>query len=399
MGVVVLAGTLDTKALEYEFLAEQLRAAGLEPCVVDVGVLGAPGRADISRAAVAEAAGTTLEALRALGDRSAVLQAMATGLTNVVNDLIESSSVVAVFGMGGSGAVTVVSPALRSLPLGMPKLLLTTMTATAAEALAGTDTQVIPAVVDVSGLNSYTRGLLRRMAATIAAQAVSPVPEHADRPVVAASMFGVTTAGVVAASRALEERGYEVITFHANGSGGMALESLAAQGVFQGVLDLTTTELADELLGGKASAGPTRLEAAGRAGIPQVISVGALDMANFGGPASLPESLGERLQYRHGPSDTLVRTSVEDSAALGRILAGKIAASRGPVTVLLPLGGVSSLAEDGKAFHDPAAEKALLDALVAGLPDTVAVVRVDAPLSSAEFGARAAVEMAALMEQ
>ena len=348
---------------------------------------------------MAAAAGTTVAGLRDLGDRSAVLEAMAGGLRAVLGDLVAAGEVAGAAGMGGSGAVTLLAPGWRALPLGMPKIVLTTMTSTAAEVFAGTDVQVMPTLVDVSGLNSYTRGLLARVAATVTAQVGAPVPEASSTPMVAATMFGVTTKGVSAASAALEKAGFDVLTFHANGAGGRAMESMAGQGLFRGVLDLTTTELADELLGGKATAGPSRVEAAGRAGVPQVVSVGALDIANFGPPGTIPAALASRLVYRHGPLDTLVRTSAEDCRALGALLARKLAAAQGAVTVLLPSGGSSSLAEAGRPFWDETAESALVGALVEGLPDGVRVVRVDAPLDSVEFGRRAAAELMMLMER
>ncbi len=430
---IVLAGSLDTKGREYAFLAAELRRAGLTPVLVDVGVGGAaaarePGAtgavdlvADVTREMVAEAAGMTLDQVRGLGDRSAILEAMARGLCNVlaamqgahgahgVDDatgaeglagadrLAGVEGLAGAVGMGGSGAVTLLAPAWRSLPPGMPKLLLTTMTSTAAQAFEGTDVQVLPSLVDVSGLNPYTRGLLSRVAATVAAQAGVPVPEASSTPMVAATMFGVTTKGVTAASAALERAGFDVLTFHANGAGGRAMESMAGQGVFRGVLDLTTTELADELLGGKATAGPDRLEAAGLAGVPQVVSIGALDVANFGSPGTIPQAVGARRTYRHGPLDTLVRTSAEDCRALGALLARKLARARGSVTVVLPSGGSSSLAEAGRPFWDEGAESALVEALVRGLPDHVRVVRVGAPLDSEEFGRRAAAELLKLM--
>ncbi|NED95215.1 UPF0261 family protein [Phytoactinopolyspora alkaliphila] len=396
MTTVLLAGSLDTKGAEYEFLAAELHAHGVKTLTVDVGVRGEPViRPDISRADVAKAAGVQLADLVSGRDRADALQVMADGLRVVVGERL--AGIDGAVGMGGSGAVTLLAPAWCAMPFGFPRLLLTTMASTASEAVDGSDVLVMPSPVDISGLNSFTTGLLRRAAAVMLASVGAPVPEKSAVPLVAASMFGVTTVGVVAATRAVEAAGFDVITFHANGSGGRTMESLITQGVFAGVLDLTTTELADELLGGKASAGVNRLEAAGARGIPQVVSVGALDIANFGPPDTIPVPVRSRRAYRHGPVDTLVRTSVDDARTLGSTLAQKVCRSTGPVTMVLPVGGTSSLAEEGCEFWDPVAEEALVEALLAGLSEDVKVSRVDAALNTETFGRNAASELLKLM--
>jgi uncharacterized protein (UPF0261 family) len=391
---IVLAGALDTKGAEYAFVADELRRAGADVAIVDVGTRGEPQiRPDITREQVVAAAGGDLDEP---ASRGAALERMAVGLTAVLAERRAAGEVDAVMGMGGSGALALLAPAFRRLPLGVPKIVVTTMVGDAREAVGASDLLLVPAIVDVAGLNSFSRGVLARAAAMLLAGIAHPIPAAGGAPLVAASMFGVTTRGVDAARELLERHGYEVLVFHANGAGGRVLESLADAGALAGVLDLTTTELADDLLGGKASAGPDRLLAAGRRGIPQVVSVGALDIANFGGPETVPAQWADRVQYRHGPSDTLLRTTPQECAQLGRALGARLAAATGPVRVLLPTGGISALAEPGGPFHDPVADDALLAAVRAELPGD-AVEDVAAPLNSTEFGERAATALLTML--
>lgn len=383
---IVLAGALDTKGEEYEFLAGLLRDAGLEPLVVDVGTRGTPTTSPaVGREVIADLGGVRL------GDadlsRAEMLTAMGAGLARYVAALADEGPV-GLVAMGGSGAVTLVGDALRVLPIGVPKVLLTTMVETAAATLAGTDALVVPSVVDVSGLNSFSRGQLRRVATYLVGQVEHRVPEPGTGPLVAITMFGVTTRAATAARQVLEDAGCDVLVFHANGAGGRTMEDLVRAGSLDGVVDLTTTELADDLLGGKASAGPDRLRAAAVAGVPQVVSVGALDMANFGPIDEVPADVarGRRL-YSHGPVDTLVRTSPSDCVELGRRLAERVRGSCGPAAVLLPEGGVSALSEAGGEFEDAAADAALVGAVRDGLRgSTVGVELVAAPLDSVSFG-------------
>ncbi|MET0134022.1 MAG: Tm-1-like ATP-binding domain-containing protein [Kibdelosporangium sp.] len=395
MARVVLAGALDTKGAEYAFVADHLRQSGVDVLLADVGTRGGPTvEPDIPRTEILAAAGAA-EPSRSRAD---ALAHMADGLRTVLTRLADEGRIDAVLGFGGSGAVALLAPAFRALPLGLPKIIVSTMAAFDTQAVIGaSDLLLMPSVVDIAGLNSFTRGVLTRAAGLVLAGIDRPVPAAGGAPLVAASMFGVTTVGVDAARRVLEEKGFDVLVFHANGVGGRTLESLARQGILAGVLDLTTTELADEMLGGKASAGPDRLRAAGSRGIPQVVSVGALDIANFGAPDTLPSSFDDRVTYQHGPMDTLLRTSVPESTRLGEILAARLSEADGPVRVLLPSGGVSALSEQGGAFWDPAAEEALVDALLAGLPTTVQVERTASPLNSVEFGQRAGELMAGMI--
>jgi uncharacterized protein (UPF0261 family) len=385
---VVLVGTLDTKGAEYAFLRDRLVLAGLEVLVVDVGTLGPPATAaDVTREQVAAAAGIDLAGLTAAGDRGAAMTAMCAAAPVVVRRLYEEGRCDGVLAAGGSGNTAIATAAMRALPVGVPKIMVSTMASgNTAEYVGVSDVVLMPAVTDVAGLNSVSARILANAAAAMAGMLDAPPLELGEhRPVVAATMFGVTTAAVTAAREHLERRGYEVLTFHATGTGGRAMESLLESGLIAGVLDLTTTELADDLVGGVLSAGPHRLEAAGRLGMPQVVSLGALDMVNFGPRDTVPAAFAGRTFYQHNPSITLMRTTPEECAELGRRVGRKLSAATGPVAVFVPLRGVSALSGEGGPFADAAADEALLAGLRSTLAPHVELHEVDAQINDPGF--------------
>ncbi|KQQ05891.1 MULTISPECIES: Tm-1-like ATP-binding domain-containing protein [unclassified Rathayibacter] len=386
---VVLLGTLDTKGEEYAFLRDRLRSAGVDSIVIDVGVLGAPSlEPDVDRETVAVAGGSTLAALVAGGDRGAAMAVMAAGATMIVRDLVSAGTVQGALALGGTGGTSLAATAFAGLPLGFPKLIVSTAASGATEQYVGsTDLILAPSVVDIAGLNRISLRILANAAAAMAGMVTAdPVPDREARPMVAASMFGVTTPCVTRARERLEELGYEVLVFHMTGTGGRAMESLIAQGFFAGVLDLTTTELADELVGGVFSAGPDRLTAAGLAGVPQVISVGALDMVNFGAVDTVPERFHERRLHVHNSSVTLMRTTAAECTELGARLAARAAAASGPTAVLLPLGGVSAIAVPGGPFADAEADDALVTAVRSGLAGSaVDLIDLDTDINDPAF--------------
>jgi uncharacterized protein (UPF0261 family) len=385
---VVIVGTLDTKAEEVGFARDVIEAQGLDVHVVDAGVMGEPGfEPDTSAAAVAEAGGATLEALREAGDRGEAVDAMGRGAAAVAERLHDEGVLDGILGLGGSGNTSVATAAMRALPYGVPKVMLSTMASGDVRPYVGSkDVAMMYSVADVEGLNRLSRRVISNAAlAVVGMVANEPDVETADRPTVGVSMFGVTTPCVKRAREYLEERGYEVVVFHATGTGGQAMEALVEQGVLDAVLDVTTTELADELVGGVLSAGPDRLTAAGRVGAPQVVSVGALDMVNFGPKEDVPDEFADRLLHVHNPQVTLMRTTPEENAELGRILAEKVNAATGPTTVVLPLGGVSMIDVEGEPFHDPEADAALFDAVREHLDEGVELVEVDAAINDEEF--------------
>ncbi|MEV6651840.1 Tm-1-like ATP-binding domain-containing protein [Streptomyces sp. NPDC051219] len=403
MAIVALVGTLDTKGVEYGWLRERLLRSGVEVVVVDAGVIGEPRiRADIPRAEVARAAGADLSRLRADSDRGAAVTAMARGAAATVLRLHAENRLHGVLAVGGSGGTSIATRAMRALPLGVPKLMVSSMAAGDVSPYVGSaDITMMYSVVDIAGINSVLAPVLANAADAIAgmAKGFATAPRallpadlgSGGRPLVAASMAGVTTPGVDAARERLTELGYEVLVFHASGAGGRTLESLAEQGLFAGVLDLTLCELADELVGGILSAGPGRLGAAGRQGVPQVVSPGALDMVKFGPLDTLPERFRDRQVRVHNPSITVIRTTERECADLGRGIAAKLRESTGPTTVCVPLRGLSTLGAPGGPYHHPVADEALFTALRDGLRDSaVEVVDFDTHLNDPAFGRAAA---------
>ena len=377
MATVALVGTLDTKGQDYAFLAGRLRAAGAGVIVVDAGTGTPSGLApDIPADQVAAAAGTTVEALRSAGDRGAAVTAMGRGAAALVSELAAAGRVDGVLAAGGSGGSSIAAQVMAALPVGLPKLLVSTMASGDVSPYVGAkDVCVMYSVVDVAGVNRISRLVLGNAAAAMAGMALARArPQTGEQagggselPLVAASMFGVTTPAVETARSRLTGLGYEVLVFHATGAGGRALEALAEARLLAGVLDLTTTELADDLVGGVLSAGPDRLTAAGAAGVPQVIAPGALDMVNFGPRETVPERFADRLLYVHNPTVTLMRTTVKEMAELGARVGRKAAAATGPTDVFWPDRGVSALDADGQPFFDATADAACRDALAAEL--------------------------------
>jgi uncharacterized protein (UPF0261 family) len=401
MATVVLLGTLDTKGEEYEFLRRRVLEEGVDALLVDTGVLGSPlAEPDISRQQVAEAASADLQELATSEDRGAAVEAMARGVSEIVKDLHAQGRLDAVLALGGSGGTAIAAQAMRQLPVGVPKLIVSTMASGDTRPYVGAvDVTLMYSVVDISGLNPISERILGNAAAAAAGMAKAQGPDSdAEKPLVGATMFGVTTPCVTEARKRLEELGYEVLVFHATGTGGQSMEALMRSGFITASLDVTTTELADELVGGVLSAGPDRLEAAGALGIPQVVSLGALDMVNFGPFESVPVEFRDRLLYKHNPTVTLMRTTPEECAALGRTIARKLNEARGPLTVFVPLKGVSLIATEGQIFHDPAADEALFRTLRENLDPEVDLRELDLDVNDPEFAHALADRLHALYE-
>jgi len=381
---VALVGTLDTKGEEFAFLRDWIDSCGLRTLTVDTGVLGDPPfTPDVSRAEVAAAAHEDLAVLISRRDRGRSIQTMAAGAVATIRRLFEQGAIQGIASLGGSAGTTIATAAMRQLPVGFPKLMVSTLASGDVKPYIGIkDICMMYSVVDIAGLNAVSRKILSNAAGAICGMVTRREIDRSDeRPAIAATMFGVTTPCVTAARRRLEERGYEVLVFHATGSGGQAMEQLIQDGSFHGVLDVTTTELADELVGGVLSAGPHRLEAAGIKGIPQVVCPGAIDMVNFGPIDSVPSQFRERNLYVHNATVTLMRTTPEECAQIGRITATKLNSARGPVTVLIPRQGVSAIDRPGEPFYSPEALIAYCRALKETLSPTVKVVELDAHIN------------------
>ncbi|MDS0295494.1 Tm-1-like ATP-binding domain-containing protein [Halogeometricum luteum] len=385
---IVLIGTLDTKGEEIQFAKEIIEGRGVGVHVVDVGVMGDPEfEPDTPAAAVAEAAGEDLERLREDGDRGAAMDAMGRGAAEVASRLHDDGVLDGVLGLGGSGNTSVATAAMRALPVGVPKFMVSTVASGDTEPYVdATDIAMMYSVADIEGLNQLSRRIIANAAlATVGMVANEADFETEEKPTVGITMFGVTTPCVRTAREYLEERGFETIVFHATGTGGRAMEELVRQGIVDCVLDVTTTEWADEHVGGVFGAGPDRLDAPGEMGIPHVVSVGALDMVNFGPPDSVPEKFDGRTFHHHNPQVTLMRTTSEENREIGEIIAGKLNDAGGPVAVFLPLRGVSQIDVEGEDFHDPEADEALFDALRESLDSDVDLVEMDAAINDESF--------------
>lgn len=393
---VALIGTLDTKGDEFALLRDLIQAGGLRTLMIDVSVLGDPSFAPtISRTAVAEAANQSLEDLVGQRDRGKAIAAMTAGAVAIIRDLFERQAIHGVVSLGGSAGTTIATAAMRALPIGFPKLMVSTLASGDTKPYVGTaDICMMYSVVDIAGLNAVSRRVLGNAASAICGMVARPQTAggSGEKPAIATTMFGVTTPCVTVARRRLEAKGYEVSVFHATGSGGRAMEQLIADGAFQAILDITTTELADELVGGVLSAGPHRLEAAGLKGIPQVVCPGAIDMVNFGPLDSVPGRFQRREFHVHNATVTLMRTTAEECAEIGRITATKLNFARGPAAVLIPLQGVSAIDKAGEPFYSREALEAYRRALKAMLTPTVEVVEIDAHINDESF-AQAATDL------
>lgn len=404
MATVVLIGTLDTKGSEYAFAKGRVESAGCPTILIDVGI-GEPSgaRADIDAEAVAAAAKSSLSALREGGDRGVAMEAMARGAAVIARNLKAKGKLDAILALGGSGGSSIATAAMRALPIGVPKLMVSTIAAgNVAPYVGASDIMMLYPVVDLAGLNVVSERVIANAATAIAAMAKAAAevgPIKPAKPVVAITMFGVTTPAATAARECLEQAGYEVLVFHANGAGGRAMEALIRDGIIQGVLDLTTTELADEVAGGELSAGPDRLEIAGAFGLPQVVSLGALDMVNFGPLETVPEKFRARKLHRHNPHVTLMRTSVEECAAIGSLIAKKLNRAEGPAAVYIPLRGVSSISTKGGVFFDPAADAALIANLRNNLSSNIECVFEDADINDAGFARAMAARLHTLLQK
>jgi uncharacterized protein (UPF0261 family) len=412
VAAVFLFATLDTKGREAEFIRALFARWALPLTLVDVGSLGPPAvPPDIGRERVFELAGTTLAAVRDAGDRGRAVTAAAAGAARLARESYARGDLSGVLALGGSAGTTIGTAAMRALPLGVPKVMVSTLASGMVRQFVGDkDIFMLNSVVDIAGINRISRRVLSQAARAMAGLISRPepaanesdasieaeTPDTPDKPLIAATMFGVTTPCVERARETLERAGCEVLVFHATGNGGRAMESLVDEGLIAGVLDLTTTELADEHVGGFLTAGPERLTAAGQKGIPQVVSTGAVDMVNFYARDTIPPQFRGRQFYEHNANVTLMRTTPDENAAIGADIARKLSAAKGPVAVMLPGHGVSAIDKAGQPFDDPDARRALHDAIRSGLPQGD-VVELDLHINDVEFADAAARKLLALM--
>ena len=402
MKTVVIAGALDTKAAEFALVKAMIEKKGIRALVVDFGILGEPGfLPDISREVVVSAAGGDLEALRSGKHRDEALSVMGRGLAVIARRLFDEGKLDGILGMGGSGGTTIATTGMRALPIGVPKLMVSTIASGDVRPFVGpADIVMMPSIVDVAGINRISGKIYANAAAAIVGMVgAEPAPIADDKPLVTASMFGNSTPCVDHARGLLENQGYEVLVFHATGIGGRTMESLISDGYIAGSLDITTTELADEVCGGGASAGPERGMAASRAGIPAVIVPGCVDMANFGALDSVPEKYRKRNLYQWAPTATLLRTNIEENQRIGAMIAAAANAATAPVAILLPLKGLSMLDSVGGAFWDPPANAACFNAIKDNLKPDIPVIELEHNINDLPFAEAAVDTLLALMRR
>ena len=393
MATVALLGTLDTKGEEYIWLKDRLQELDVQVLAIDVGSFSSSPMADVPSVDVIAAAGADAAALRGRKDRGEMMTVMGKGAAKVVRKLADEGRIHGLLSVGGSGGSSVAAPAMQALPIGFPKLLVSTMASGDVKPYVGeVDSTLTYSVVDVAGINSISAVVLGNAAAGIAGMAKAyearlAEPAHEHKPLIGITMFGVTTPAADEARKTLTDLGYEALVFHATGTGGRAMEKLVESGLLAGVCDLTTTELADDLVGGVLTAGPHRLEMAGARGLPQVVSLGALDMVNFGPIETVPTKFAGRNLFVHNPTVTLMRTTTAEMGELGRRIAAKLAAATGPTELFVPLNGVSAIDVDGAPFRDAEADEALFAALRDGLAGSNVVVHeVDQAINDPGFG-------------
>lgn len=392
---IAIVCTLDTKGVHALLARAVVEARGHRALLVDTGLRGtSPAAPDVGREQVAAAAGADPETLAASRTRVEALAAVARGATAIVSELYRRGELHGVLGIGGGSGTAVACEVMRALPFGVPKVMVSTMAGGDVARYVGTrDIAMLSSVTDIMGLNPILRRILVNAAGAIAgmldAADAAPREDAAGRRTVAITAFGVTTRAAMRCRELLEAAGHGTMIFHANGTGGRAMEELVEQGVIDAVLDLTTTELADELCGGRLSAGPGRLEAAGARGIPQVVLPGAMDMVNFGPPETLPARYAGRRFHRHSTGTTVMRTTRAENAVLGGWVGQKLGRAAGPATLLLPLGGFSEYDREGGPFHDPEADRAFADAAVRALAGRRPVLELDAGINDPTCAAKA----------
>jgi uncharacterized protein (UPF0261 family) len=401
MSTIAVLGTFDTKGEEHAYVADLIRERGHEVLLVDAGSLDSPSIApDVSREELVAATGTDLAAFVDRRDRGEAVKVMSEGAAIVIAKLAAEKKIDGVVSLGGGGGTAIGTAAMRALPVGFPTLMVSTLAASenVPTYIGVKDVVMMPSVVDVAGLNRVSRRIFANAAGAICGMVEVKAPPADDKPIITASMFGNTTECVNQAKLMLEEAGYEVLVFHATGTGGRAMESLIESGLVSGVLDLTTTEWADQLVGGILGAGPTRLEAAARNGVPAVIAPGCLDMVNFGPRDTIPEKFSGRLFYEHNPQVTLMRTTSEECSDLGRILAEKANLSTGPCSVLIPTQAISVISAPNQVFNNPTADKALFAAIKSNLCKDIEVREIQASVNDSTFAQAAAKTLLSLMQ-
>ena len=402
MKTIAIAGKFDTKGAEYLYVKELIESLGLGTFTIHTGVFEPTFKPDVSNTQVAEAAGMDIKTLVDKKDRALATEVLSKGMEKLVLKLYKQGKFHGIISFGGTGGTSLVTPAMRALPIGVPKVMVSTVASgNTAPYVGASDIVMMPSIVDVAGINSISTKIFTNAVFAIAGMVKFENTKVVDKkPLIAATMFGVTTPCVTAATKYLEKRGYEVLIFHATGIGGQSMEALIAGGFIEGVLDLTTTEWADEIIGGVLNAGPYRLEAASKNHIPQVVSVGALDMCNFGTYDTVPKKFERRNLYKHNPTVTLMRTNVEENEAIGKKLVEKLNMAKDKTTLMLPLKGISGIDVEGQPFYGVEEDKMLFDTLRNGVnKNSVEVIEMNCAINDVEFAEAAAQKLIDLMNK
>lgn len=397
---IALAGTFDTKGTENLYIKQLIENLGMNVFTIHTGVFESAFPPDVSNQEIAKAAGSTIEELAAKKDRAYATKVLAEGMKKLLPILYQEGKFDGILAFGGSGGTSLITPGMQQLPIGVPKVMVSTLASGDTSPYVGTsDIMMLPSIVDVSGLNSISTKIFANAVSAIVGMLQFPQPVFKEeKPLIGATMFGVTTPAVTTAREYLERKGYEVLVFHATGIGGRTMESLIDAGYIKGVLDLTTTEWADEIVGGVLSAGKHRLEVASRNHIPQVVSVGALDMVNFGPVDTVPDKFKERNLYQHNPTVTLMRTTPEENRLIGEQIAKKLNMATDQTIVVLPLKGISAIDEQGQPFYDPKTDQVLFDTLKNNISNPkVKIIEKDEAINDPEFAEFAAQTLIDLM--
>lgn len=400
---VVMVGCFDTKGADFEYMYTCLVSKGVEVITINTGVMGTTNLFPVNFRAekVALNAGAELSKIREGNDRGLALELMGKGAESIIADLVGEGKVDGIIGMGGGGGTFVTLKAMNAVPFGIPKICISTLaTKDLSKKVGDKDVVLIPSIVDVAGLNNISRVIISQAAGALYGMMETTIQkDDTSKGSIAISVFGNTTIAADACIQVLKSKGYDVLAFHAVGTGGATMEALTSDGVFDAILDLTTTELADELCGGICSSGPERLTAAGQLGIPQVVVPGCIDMVNFGTLSTVPEKYKNRHLFGWAPDVTLMRTNVEENTILGKIIADKINIAKGPVTVLLPLGGLSKVGGEGEVFHDPKIDEVLFDSIRKNVNKSVKIVEVNTNINTSFFAEYAVKELLELIDK
>ncbi|WDE95711.1 Tm-1-like ATP-binding domain-containing protein [Lentisphaera profundi] len=398
MSVIAILGTMDSKGLEHDFVAKLIRARGHETLIIDLGTGGEPQvPVDIDRFTVAAFSELDLQSLISKKDRGECVVAMSKAAPLFVADLVTQQKIDGIISLGGGGGTALGTAVMRALPIGFPKVMVSTLASgNTAHYLGTKDIVMIPSIVDVAGLNRISKKIFSRAAGAISGMVEQEYAETSAKPLIVASMFGNTTECINIASKVLEAAGYEVLVFHATGMGGKTMEGLIESGMVEGVLDLTTTEWADEITGATLSAGPTRMDAMSIAKVPAVIAPGCVDMANFGEEQTVPEIYAGRTFYIHNPQVTLMRTNMEENKQLGEIIAKKANANTAPTVIMLPKKAISIISAEGQAFYDQKADQALFDSIKNH--SSVEVIEIDEKINSEIFAQASAHKLLELIK-